>query len=71
MTINMTDRKVEGKQQVTTPIRTFDCYVITDTNSLKMGAIQTNYSTLWIAIGIGMVKETLKSNRKLLTKSML
>ena len=70
--ITMTNRKVEKKEKITTPAGTFDCYVITYTNTLKMGATQTNYSTQWIAKGIGMVKEeTRKSNGKLVTKSVL
>lgn len=70
--ITMTNRKVEKKEKITTPAGTFDCYVITYTNTLKMGAAQTNYSTQWIAKGIGMVKEeTRKSNGKLVTKSIL
>ncbi len=70
--ITMTNRKVEKKEKIITPADTFDCYVITYTNTLKMGATQTNYSTQWLAEGIGMVKEeTRKSNGKLVTKSIL
>ena len=70
--ITMTNRKVEREEKVTTPAGTFDCYVITYTNTLKMGATQTNYSTQWIAKGVGMVKEeTRKANGKLVTKSIL
>lgn len=72
MTIIMADRKVERKEQVTTPAGTFDCYVITYTNRLEMGMAQTNYSTQWVASGIGMVKEeTRKQNGRLVSKSVL
>ncbi|XLS27817.1 hypothetical protein ACJD0Z_11485 [Flavobacteriaceae bacterium M23B6Z8] len=70
--VTMTDRKVERKETVTTPAGTFDCYVITYTNTLKMGMAKTQYSTQWIAEGIGMVKEeTRKSNGRLITRSIL
>ena len=70
--ITMTNRKVEREEKVITPAGTFDCYVITYTNTLKMGATQTNYTTQWIAKGVGMVKEeTRKTNGKLVTKSIL
>jgi len=55
--IKMTDRKVEKMENITTPVGTFDCYVISYTNVLKMGIKKTNYSTQWIAEGVGMVKE--------------
>ncbi len=70
--ITMTNRKVEKKEKITTPAGTFDCYVVTYTNSLKMGASQINNATQWIAEGVGMVKEeTRKQNGKLVTKSIL
>lgn len=70
--VTMTDRKVERKEAVTTPAGTFDCYVITYTNTLRMGMAKTQYSTQWIAEGVGMVKEeTRKSNGRLITKSIL
>lgn len=71
-TVTMTDRKVIGKEKMTTPAGTFDCYVITYTNKLEMGMVQTNTSKQWIAKGIGMVKEeTRKQNGRLVTKSIL
>ncbi len=72
MTVTMTDRKVIKKEQITVPAGTFECYVITYTNTLKMGTSKTHYSTQWIARGIGMVKEeTKKSNGRLVTRSVL
>ncbi|MBQ0732777.1 hypothetical protein [Aquimarina celericrescens] len=71
-TVTMTDRKVIGKEKMTTPAGTFDCYVITYTNKLEMGMVQTNTSKQWIAKGIGMVKEeTRKQNGRLVTTSIL
>lgn len=71
-TVTMTDRKVERKESVTTPAGTFDCYVITYTNTLQMGLSRTMHTTQWIAQGVGMVQEeTRKSNGNLITKSIL
>lgn len=71
-TVTMTDRKVERTESVTTPAGTFECFVITYTNTLSMGISRTMYTTQWIASGIGMVKEeTKKRNGNLVTKSIL
>lgn len=72
-TITMTDRKVEGKETITTPAGTFECYLITYSNNLKMGALNKTYSCKqWIAKGVGMVQEeTRKSNGNLMSKSIL
>jgi len=71
-TIIMTDKKVVRREDITTPAGTFDCYVITYTNTLRMGFSKTMQSTQWITEGIGMVKEeTYKANGRLLTKTVL
>jgi len=70
--IVMTDRKVIRKEEVTTPGGTFDCYVITYTNTLTMATSKTQYATQWIAKGVGMVKQELrKANGKLVSQSIL
>ena len=56
MTTTITDRKVIGKESVTTPAGTFDCYVITATTTMKMGANMTRSSKQWISEGVGVVK---------------
>ena len=72
MNVSMSDRVVKKKESVTTNAGTFDCFVITYKNELEMGMKQTNYSTQWIAEGVGLVKEeTLKSNGKLVSKTLL
>ncbi|MGJ8594197.1 MAG: TapB family protein [Aquaticitalea sp.] len=72
MTVSMTDRMVTKQEKITTNAGTFDCYVITYKNQLEMGLKQTNYTTQWIAEGVGLVKEeTLKSNGKPVSKSLL
>lgn len=72
-TISMTDRKVENQESVTTPAGTFNCYLITYSSNLTMGALNKNFkSKQWIAQGVGMVKEeTYKPNGNLKTKSIL
>ncbi|WP_062053492.1 hypothetical protein [Aquimarina longa] len=70
MTTTMSDRKVIAKEYVTTPAGTFDCYILTYTNTLTMGMTKTFYSKQWIAEGVGMVKEeTRKTNGNLITRS--
>ena len=56
MNIKMINRKVEGKEKVTTPAGTFECYIITYTTEFKMGLKRTGMSKQWIAEGIGLVK---------------
>ena len=56
MKTTITNRKVVGKETVTTPAGTFECYVITSTTEMKMGANHTSKSKQWIAEGVGMVK---------------
>jgi len=60
LTMNVTDRKVEGKESVTTTAGTWDCFKITSKNkmNIKMAInIPTNIeSTEWYAPGFGVVK---------------
>lgn len=72
-TITMTNRKVELQESITTPAGTFECYLITYSNNLKMGALNKTYSCKqWISRGVGMVQEeTRKPNGNLMTKSIL
>ena len=70
--IRMTDRKVQSLEKVTTPAGTFDCFKITAINTLKMGMTQKNFSTQWIAEGVGLVQEeTKKENGRLVSRSVL
>ncbi|TVZ52184.1 hypothetical protein [Dokdonia sp. Hel_I_53] len=71
-TVKMTDRKVVDEEAISTPAGTFDCFVITYTNTLQMGLSRTMKSTQWIATGLGMIQEeTRKENGNLITKSVL
>lgn len=66
-TIDQTNRRVEKKESITVAAGTFDCYLVTETNTTKtMGANIEMDSKLWLADGVGMVKqETYKKNGSL------
>lgn len=54
----ITDREVTGKEKVTTPAGTFDCYVLTyNTTVNSMGMNNEMNSKQWFAKGVGMVKQ--------------
>lgn len=73
ISVDQTNRKVENKESVTTPAGTFDCYVITETaSSTAMGATQETVNKLWLAEGVGMVKqESYKQNGSLMSRMEL
>ena len=64
LTMNITDRKVEGKESVTTTAGTWDCFKISSKTKIviKMAInIPTNFeSTEWYAPGFGTVKTETK-----------
>ncbi len=69
ITVNITDRKVEAKESITTPAGTFECYKISSKSNtqMKMGInMNMNFSgTEWIAENVGMVKsESFDKNGK-------
>lgn len=72
-TVDQTDRKVEKKESVTTAAGTYDCYLITETTKSKtMGASIELESKLWLAEGVGMVKqESYKKNGNLMNRTEL
>lgn len=56
--VDQLNRKVEKKEMVSTSAGNFDCYVIVQDNiSETMGVKQTMQSRLWLAEGVGMVKQ--------------
>lgn len=71
MELNITNRKVIGKEDVTTPAGTFDCYVITSDMTTKMGVSQTTNGKQWISEGVGMVKQEDYQNGKVSSSSLL
>jgi hypothetical protein len=72
-TFIITDRKVEGKESVTTPAGTFDCFKISHTTNSKMMIANSNFRTVqYITEKYGAVKtETYRSNGKLVGYSLL
>jgi len=74
--VNITDRKVLGKETVTTPAGTFSCWKISSKSNLqmKMGInMNMNFSTVeWIAEKVGMVKsESYNKNGALIGYTLL
>ena len=66
MTILITERKVEAKEDITTPAGTFNCLTLYQKVSTKMFMNIVSYSKEWYAEGIGMVRsETYDKNKKL------
>ena len=71
-TINITDRKVEGQESVTTPAGTWNCYKITYKGkmTIKMGPLPVNTNldgTEWFAPGFGIVKTESKHGSTAIT----
>ncbi|PHR15113.1 MAG: hypothetical protein COA40_02975 [Aequorivita sp.] len=71
MDMTITNRKVIGKEDVTTPAGTFTCFVITYDMNTKMGMTQTSNSKQWIAEGVGMVKQEDYQRGKVSSSSVL
>lgn len=71
--VDQTNRKVEKKESVSTPAGTFECYLLTEDQTTKtMGANIETQSKLWLAEGIGMVKqESYKKNGTLISRMEL
>lgn len=71
--VNILNRKVEKKETVTTAAGTYECYVIySDSQTKAMGINKTFPSRLWLAEGVGMVKqETYKKNGDLMSSTVL
>ena len=71
--INILNRKVEKKEVVETDAGSFDCYVIySESQTSSMGINKTFPSRLWLAEGIGMVKqETYQKNGNLMSSTLL
>ncbi|MFD0798654.1 hypothetical protein ACFQZJ_14370 [Maribacter chungangensis] len=57
-TVDTTNRKVEKQESVTTPAGTFNCYVIYSDNESKAMMVKQSFpSRVWLAEGVGMVKQ--------------
>ena len=72
MTVDVTDRKIEAKESVTTPAGTFDCLVISQNVSTKMIVGIKGASKEWYAENVGMVRsESYNKSGKLMGYSEL
>lgn len=72
MTTTIDNRKVEGKEKITTPAGTFDCFKISYDITSKMMVSVTMKAVEWISMDAGVVKsESYKSNGKLMGYSLL
>ncbi len=72
MNVETINRKVEKKESLTTPAGTFDCYVIySETRTKMMMGNQTQPSRIWLAEGVGMVKQESYNKSGKLTASTL
>ena len=71
MSVETVNRKVEKKESVTTAAGTYDCFVIYSENKTKMVMANKTYpSRLWLAEGVGMVKQENYNEKGKLTGSM-
>ncbi len=57
MNVDIKNRKVIAKENVTTPAGTFDCFLIEYDTVMRMGMARTIKSKQWIAAGVGLVKQ--------------
>lgn len=72
MKVTIKDREIVGKETITTPAGTFECYIMTSTLEIDMMKIMESSSKQWIAEGVGMVKqESYDKNGKLTNNTML
>jgi hypothetical protein len=72
MTTTIDNRKVEAKENITTPAGTFECYKITYDMTTKMMISSTFKSVEWISMDAGVVKsESYNSKDKLMGYSLL
>lgn len=73
VTINITDRKVEGQESVTTPAGTWNCFKITYKTNIKItmmgiGIPVKGDVTEWFAPNFGVVKTESRGGTTVLTK---
>lgn len=72
MSFMVTNRKVIGKESVTTPAGTFECYKISYDIATKMMINMKTKATEWYARGTGLIKsETYSTDGKLMGSNVL
>jgi hypothetical protein len=57
MTVDVFNRKVDGRESVTTPAGTYDCIVVSWDHESKMGVKISGSAKQWLAENVGMVKQ--------------
>jgi len=73
LVFDITDRKVEGKETITTPAGTFDCYKISYNTHSKMMIMNMNFNSVeYLSDKFGAVRtETYKSNGNLVSYTVI
>jgi len=72
MRVDMSNRKVDKKESITTPAGTFDCFALSYDNETKMGLKMQFKIKEWISEGVGVVRsESYNKNGKLMGYSEL
>ena len=67
MTMKITNRKMIGKEKITTPVGSFDCYKISHAHNSYFGNSTGNGTTTeWYAENIGVVKSESYNNQNVL-----
>jgi len=70
MKLDITNRKVEAKESITTAAGTFDCYKLSYDFNTKFAFVKKKYRIVqWIADGVGVVKEETYGKRGKLESS--
>ena len=73
MSVKGTERKISGKEKLTTPAGTFDCFIMEETVTTKaMMQKEVEKTVSWYAYGVGLVKEnTYDKKGKLVSTTLL
>ena len=73
MTVKGTERKISGKEKLTTPAGTFDCFIMEETVTTKaMMQKDVEKTVSWYAYGVGLVKENAYDKKgKLVSTTLL
>ena len=72
MTFNISNRKVDAVENITTPAGTFECYKITYDIATKMMVNVKTKGIEWYSKGVGLVKsESYSNDGKLLGSNVL
>ena len=73
ISVKGTERKITGKEKLTTPAGTFDCFIMEETVTTKaMMQKEVEKTVSWYAYGVGLVKEnTFDKKGKLVSTTLL